>query len=881
MKNTFSIQEQVSHLQKTGRKILLSPCETEDSNTAATWTSGRKALLLLLFVLLMRPVLPAVENFSVCYSFDKVLSGQNGRIDPTSPPTVEGLVFSPFVAVPGLDDWKLGANPSAKEVFSFKGWPLASQATGQADQYYEFSVTPEAGRSVKVESISFKVTRSSTGIRHFAVRSSADNYASNLTATFPGQDTVVRVLDGNVFEMADVEKKNLLHQVTLARSSEKALTFRFYGWDAESSAGTFVLDDVTVTGEVSDIAALEAGLDIVGTPHLLMEAWREESWSSSFTFRDSSAHEHTFTQTVQAGRRGVDAALAVYNPSETEKIRLSGLQLNITDTAGRDVSGLFMILCDPLEMVAPRSEAVVRVRLVPRPETVITEAFTLRLGGSFDYEQVGDGTVLRQWLYPFSLTAEPTARCRIDYLVPWQAELPMMVRLSNLSDYASLPITLHGDSNEIAPDSIVTDTIPAHATVQYPFRLKTGLSAVEPLYYHETLSSCQPADTALEEQYRLLQKPSCHLWLRAVSLDGKLGTDTDSDYLCLSNPPAQLSEDVRPDYIFTAGGETVPLSQAGLSLEDWYYGDSLVYCSLHRSASGWHYGTVGLDLPEDSLSVLSVRRMNDGQELPASNYWIEGRQLHLLDQAAADTMRYAVCLDGRWQDVSCLTEIYDSICLNGTYHDYGFELPAQTQAGDFVFCDTLSSVHGLDSLVCLYLNVCPQPDQPEEILGDSLIIRSGNYEYTVRPVPSALFYVWTAFPEDWCLSGEGESVVLNIPYPGNGSISVKAVNRCGESATTTRNLQGSPDGLGDVPAGLFRIYPNPAGSDFSLETEGISGRTRIAVSDMAGRLIYMEEKVIDAADRIFRFSLEGYADGMYIISIVNENMTSSIKMEKK
>ncbi|MBP5170875.1 MAG: T9SS type A sorting domain-containing protein [Bacteroidales bacterium] len=841
---------------------------------------GWKKLLAIVAAVLALPSLLPAEPFSVQYAFDSIVSGQNGRTDPGPLPQVEGLTFGPFRAVPGQDAWKLGTSPSAKGVFSFKGWPLAGQG-GSPDQYYEFTLSPDPGREVRVESITFKVTRSSTGIRHYAVRSSADNYAANLPALWLGQDTTVRVLDGNVFEMADVEKKNLLHQVMVGQSSSGTLTFRFYGWDAESAAGTFVLDDVTVAGEIF-LAATDtrpsSGDTIVGSSDLLLETWGRESWENRFGYRDTTGRGLVFAQTVRVDRRGLDAALEVFNPSETESIALGNLQLSITDTTGQDIGDLFAVFCDPLEAVAPRTEAVIRIRLLPKSSAHLTAPLPLRLGGSFEYRQAGEGTLLRQWLYPFSMTAYPTARYQMDYLLPWQSDRPLMLRLGNLSDFEAMPINLNGDSSKVEPASLQTDTLPAHASRWYEFRLQGALTDNLPGIFEEAVSLRLTADTTAGQDWQT-EAPAFHLWLREV----ETGDDAEGDYLCMSmSAEGKAPKEAQPDYIYTALGDVVPVKPAEEAyLADWYYRDSIVSCGLLALEPGWHYGVIDLDLPEDSLSVLGVSRLADNMPLPAQNYWMEGRRLHLLDNVTTDTAGYAVRLEGQWQEASFLTEIHDSICLNDPYLGYGFELPRQLEAGDFVFCDTLLTAHGLDSLVCLYLNVCPLPEQPGEIFGDSLLVRAGNYEYTIRPVPSALFYVWTAFPEHWLLSGGGESVVLNIPYPGSGSISVKAVNRCGESAVTTMPLQGVASGLGDTAAGLFRIYPNPTGSDFSLETEGIRGKTRIAVSDMAGRLIHMEEKNIDENDRIFRFSLEGYAGGMYIISIVNENMSSSIKMEKK
>ncbi len=114
---------------------------------------------------------------------------------------------------------------------------------------------------------------------------------------------------------------------------------------------------------------------------------------------------------------------------------------------------------------------------------------------------------------------------------------------------------------------------------------------------------------------------------------------------------------------------------------------------------------------------------------------------------------------------------------------------------------------------------------------------------------------------------------LSIPYPGEGRISVKAVNRCGASQDRTLQLQDAT--LTDLPTASFHVLPGASANSFSLQMQGLTGKTTIAVYDMAGKLMFKESKTSDGSEEIFEINLEDYVGGMYMISIVNEAYQSA------
>jgi hypothetical protein len=126
------------------------------------------------------------------------------------------------------------------------GWTTG--ASIDANDYYEFTLTPTAGFTFNVDTISLRERRSGTGILTFTIRSSLDSYATDII-------TPVGVPDN---------AGSRDHTFTLGTAFDNllsAVTFRIYGYAAEGAGGTWRLEDnpatgaMTITGEISPVAA--------------------------------------------------------------------------------------------------------------------------------------------------------------------------------------------------------------------------------------------------------------------------------------------------------------------------------------------------------------------------------------------------------------------------------------------------------------------------------------------------------------------------------------------------------------------------------------------------------------------------------------------------
>lgn len=223
-----------------------------------------KKLLLLIACL---PVLATAQitTYTAVFPFDSV-KNNSGRVDPTPHPVVTGLSFDSVRAV------GVSANSSASVRFSFTAWPTGATngngtyaaLTGSVDpaKYYEFEIMPDLGTvsAYSVDSIEFRFQRSGTGVRTYVVRGSADAFANNLTAGVVPANPKIQVETGNVFYFNVDSTSGQNGSKVYLGSAYSALVaptqFRFYGYNAEGTTGTFSVDNVTIYGTTTLITTV-------------------------------------------------------------------------------------------------------------------------------------------------------------------------------------------------------------------------------------------------------------------------------------------------------------------------------------------------------------------------------------------------------------------------------------------------------------------------------------------------------------------------------------------------------------------------------------------------------------------------------------------------
>ena len=200
---------------------------------------------------------PPSGAFTAMFDFASVTTS-SGASDPSPVPLVEGLAFNGFKAV-GVG----GATPNSSGGgrFSFNDWPLGATngsdvftGTPDLNKYYEVSLTPGTGKKLDINKLSFTFQRSSTGVRQAIVRTSMDGYSGNITAVIDPANTNLSIAPTYIFQITDAattaQEGCTINFGTGFKGLTAALTIRFYGFNVESSGGTFSIDNVKMEGVI-------------------------------------------------------------------------------------------------------------------------------------------------------------------------------------------------------------------------------------------------------------------------------------------------------------------------------------------------------------------------------------------------------------------------------------------------------------------------------------------------------------------------------------------------------------------------------------------------------------------------------------------------------
>lgn len=208
------------------------------------------------------------QSFTGTYNFAAVSNGSSGLIDPTPVPTFTGITFGSFSATNPV-----ATQPGANGRFVFDNQPLGAAngatyaaLTGSvsATTYYEVTLTPQAGYSVDLTSITFTTQRSNTGVRTYVVRSSVDGYVANLPASISPANANLIAQPGNIFFFnADNNSSQTGSTINLSgfNGLTSPITFRFYGYNAEASGGNFSIDDVVISGNINTLSVADNNIE--------------------------------------------------------------------------------------------------------------------------------------------------------------------------------------------------------------------------------------------------------------------------------------------------------------------------------------------------------------------------------------------------------------------------------------------------------------------------------------------------------------------------------------------------------------------------------------------------------------------------------------------
>ena len=204
--------------------------------------------------------------FDVFMSFDNLKTTNN--VDDITPiDSIDFIYAKPFKAV------GVSSSTIVNGSFSFNNWPLGgvdrdtvfANQTGNINlnKYYETKIAVTENNFLEVSKITFKAQRNENGVKSIAIRSSIDNFSSNIPVT-TNNSLISKIKNNTIYIEADTTRHfRATATISNVKNIEKndTITFRIYAWNSEDVAGTFNLDSLTITGKRSMIENVENYMD--------------------------------------------------------------------------------------------------------------------------------------------------------------------------------------------------------------------------------------------------------------------------------------------------------------------------------------------------------------------------------------------------------------------------------------------------------------------------------------------------------------------------------------------------------------------------------------------------------------------------------------------
>lgn len=266
---------------------------------------------------------------------------------------------------------------------------------------------------------------------------------------------------------------------------------------------------------------------------------------------------------------------------------------------------------------------------------------------------------------------------------------------------------------------------------------------------------------------------------------------------------------------------------------------------------------VTLTAPDDFLYYL----WDDGSSHQTNSYHVEGDDIDASCQIISAT-GCQFTLHAHISSVENLpTEdyiVYDTICLDDPYQDNYFDLPPQTNKGDFIFLNTLFDVNlcSDDTDITLFLHVTDEHSYfTDDIEGlkevhVSTNLNTGVYNYRITPIPNVSRYIWTLSNENWICKPNGAECQITVLTPEKATLSVMVENHCNIDMRSI-DLNASFFDVDDMAETVHDMFPNPAKDIITVVGDDIQ---TIEFFDKYGRIVKQlnfsgsNEETIDVSD---------------------------------
>jgi len=179
--------------------------------------------------------------------FANTITGSNPSADN---PFTAGQFVDSNLTVSGI-----GRGPALTAVadvdrYTASGWTSVNL---NPDAYFSWTLTPRQDYTLNLERLDLNYRRSGNGPSNFAVRSSLDNFTSDLRAFTLGS--------------ADLTPDSISLTSPAFDNLTTSVEFRFYGWNANNANGSFAIADFNYFGAAAPVP--EPGLGLLAVVALL------------------------------------------------------------------------------------------------------------------------------------------------------------------------------------------------------------------------------------------------------------------------------------------------------------------------------------------------------------------------------------------------------------------------------------------------------------------------------------------------------------------------------------------------------------------------------------------------------------------------------------
>ncbi len=172
--------------------------------------------------------------------YENPITGPNPN---TSNPYIIGQVNNSNLSVSGIGRGSGISGSSGNNRYSANNWTQGTSSS--SNDYFYWTITPNSCNEIDFSSLALTFERSASGPQNFALRSSIDNYATDIWT----YNYTTTTLQAQTISLASASFQNVTADVT----------FLIYGWSATSGSGTFSINSFTFNGSVNATTSPVAG----------------------------------------------------------------------------------------------------------------------------------------------------------------------------------------------------------------------------------------------------------------------------------------------------------------------------------------------------------------------------------------------------------------------------------------------------------------------------------------------------------------------------------------------------------------------------------------------------------------------------------------------